>query len=389
MNFNFTPEQQRIYDLVGELGRSVFAPRAAQTAQEARTPVENLKALQDAKVTPATVSVERGGLGGGAAGTDPLISLLAVEQTARYCLSTAQCLHIHFNATHRMEILANEDQLERIIKPVVEEAALLNSTGSEPGRTARGLYNLQTSARRVDGGYVLNGVKNYATIADVVSFNILYAIIEGQEGNPEGHLGVAIPQGAEGLEIVEGSWDPLGMRGAFSPHVKLTECFVPDHNVVGAPGTVPKGKWQAKSHLSFAAQYVGASEGIFEFLVDYLPKRGTAGDSYAQLRLGQIRIAIDAARLMLYKGAWLWRNAPVEVAERFAMNAKYQALEVAEQVATKGAQIAGSTAFATDTPISRIVRDLRVQTLHENIDKTAATIGKFHLGQAYDVTARL
>ena len=72
-----------------------------------------------------------------------------------------------------------------------------------------------------------------------------------------------------------------------------------------------------------------------------------------------------------------------------ARNAKWQALEAAEQVATIGAQIAGSTAFATDTAISRIVRDLRVQTLHENVDKTAATIGKFYLGQAYDVTARL
>ena len=55
----------------------------------------------------------------------------------------------------------------------------------------------------------------------------------------------------------------------------------------------------------------------------------------------------------------------------------------------KAAQIAGSSAFWADSPLARYVRDLRVQTLHENVDKTAVTLGKLHLGQAYDTTSRL
>ena len=55
----------------------------------------------------------------------------------------------------------------------------------------------------------------------------------------------------------------------------------------------------------------------------------------------------------------------------------------------KAAQIAGSSAFMADAPLARMFRDLRVQTLHENIDKSAATIGKYHLGQEFDTTARL
>ena len=237
------------------------------------------------------------------------------------------------------------------------------------------------------GGWIVNGLKNYATIADVVHFNTLSAVIKGQKA-PEGHISFAIPQGAPGLRIVPGSWNPLGMRASYSPEIELTNCFVAEENTLGAPGESPRGKWQAKSHLSFAAQYLGGAEGIFDILTEYLPRRGTAGDTYTQLRMGEIRIAIDAARWLVYRAAWLWTQ-DVAAAELFSMNAKYQALGAAVSVMDKAAQIAGSSALNANSPLARFIRDLRYQTLHENTDKTAATVGKFHLGQHYDVTARL
>lgn len=179
------------------------------------------------------------------------------------------------------------------------------------------------------------------------------------------------------------------MRGAFSPVLVLKDCFVADDDQLGAAGESPRGRWQAKSHLSFAAQYLGGAEGIFDYLVDYLPRRGTAGDSYTQLRLGQIRIAIDAARWLVYRAAWLWQQKDIGAAELFSMNAKYQALTAAVEISDKAAQIAGSSALLGDSPLARFIRDLRFQTLHENVDKTAATVGRFHLGQSYDVTSRL
>jgi alkylation response protein AidB-like acyl-CoA dehydrogenase len=89
MDFSLTPKHRKIYETVGELGRTRFAPRAAKVDHAARSPVENLKDLYDAGFAGAALREEIGGLGGGALGTDPLASLLVVEQTARYCLSTA------------------------------------------------------------------------------------------------------------------------------------------------------------------------------------------------------------------------------------------------------------------------------------------------------------
>ncbi|OZI37132.1 hypothetical protein CAL29_01495 [Bordetella genomosp. 10] len=387
MNFDYTPKQQAIYNTVGELGRTRFAPRAAALEVGTASPVENLQDLVDAGYGAASLSEDLGGLGGGALGTDPLASLLVVEQTARYCPSTAQSIHIHYNASHRLEQIGSAEQVDRILGPVVHAGKFVNSTGSEPGRTARGLYNLQTVAEKVPGGWVVNGVKNYATLADAVHYHTLAAVAKDVPV-PDGHLMLALPQGVEGLTIEPGSWNPIGMRGAFSPVLRLKDVFVPDRNQLGALGESAKGRWQAKSHLSFAAQYIGASEGLFDLLTAYLPNRGTAGDGYAQLRIGELRIAIDAARWLTYRAAWLWTRDSA-AAELFSMNAKHQAIAAAVLAIDRGAQVAGSSALDADSDISRFIRDLRFQTLHENYDKTAATVGKFHLGQAYDVTARL
>ena len=388
MNFDFTAKHREVHELVGRLGREKFAPRAARHDVEATTPLENMDDFKEAGLLGLTISEDLGGLGSGAMGKDPLLYLLAIEQTARYCMSTAHCLHIHCHGAHLVDRICEQDQRERILLPVIEKGALLNATGSEPGRTSRGLYNLVTVAERVDGGYVINGVKNYASLGADVSYNIIFAGIKHRSPT-EGHLGVIIPKGAPGLTVAEGSWNPIGMRGAVSPTLRLENCFVSDDNVLGEPGLFPRERWQAKFHLGFAAQYLGGSEGLFDLLVDYLPKRGTAGESYTQLRMGEIRIGIDSARWLIYRAAWLWSRGEVQEAELFSMEAKHRAIENAVMVMDKAAQIAGSSAFWADSPFSRFYRDLRIQTLHENLDKTAATIGKYHLGQEFDTTARL
>ena len=342
----------------------------------------------DAGLAGLTVSEDLGGMGSGAMGRDPLLYLIAIEQTARYCLSTAHSLHIHCHGAHLVDQICTLEQRKNILGEVISRGALLNATGSEPGRTSRGLYNLVTAAERVDGGYVVNGTKNYASLADAVEYNMIFAGIKGMSPT-EGHIGLCIPKGTPGLTIQEGSWDPMGMRGAVSPNLLLNDCFVSDDYVVGEPGVFVRGRWQARFHLGFAAQYLGASEGLFDYLAEYLPKRGTASDAYAQLRMGEIRIGIDSVRWLIYRAAWLWKLRRIEEAELFSMTAKHRAIENAIMSMDKSAQIAGSSAFLAKSPFARMFRDLRVQTLHENLDKTAATIGKYHLGQEYDTTARL
>lgn len=387
MDFELSKQQRDVYERAGDLG-CVFATRAARHDREASLPVDNLNDLRDAGFLKLTISADLGGYGSGARGTDPLLYLLALEQIARNCLSTAQCLHIHSHGAHYVDQVGTPTQRKEMLGRVVEEGVMFNSTGSEPGRTSRGLYKLLTVAERVEGGYRLNGVKNYATLADVVAYHIIYACRPDME-MPDGHVGVVVPDGTPGFRIVPGSWDPMGMRGAVSPTVELSDCFVPDRYVMGEPGLYPRERWQAKYHLGFAAQYLGGTQGIIDTLRDYLPRRGTTKDPFTQLRMGEIVVGTESVRWLIYRAAWLWARGDEQRAELAAMLAKHRAIDNAVICMDKAAQIAGSSAFLGDSPLSRSFRDLRVHTLHENVDRTAATLGQHSLGETFDTTARL
>lgn len=388
MDFSFTKAQRDLYEQAGELARLNFAPRAAILDHEGAWPRENFEDFHAAGLLSLNIGEDLGGRDSGALGRDPLLYLLVIEQTARHCLSTAQCFHIHSHGSHLIDRAGTAAQRERILGPVVSRGALLNATGSEPGRTGRGIYNLLTRAKRVAGGYLVNGRKNYATLAEVADHNILFGVLDGQPG-PDGHVGFAIPRGTAGLNIVPGSWNPLGMRAAASPEIHLDDVFVPDDLVIGTPGFFPRERWQSRFHLGFAAQYLGGVQGLFDRLADYLPRRGTAGDAFSQLRVGEIRVELQATRWLIYRAAWLWTQGNPVVAEVESVLAKHKALDTAVYALDKAAQVLGSSAFTADSDFSRIYRDLRTQTLHENPDRSAATLGQQHLGQSFDTTSRL
>lgn len=388
MNFEFSDRQREVYEIVGFLARERFQAREAEHDRDMTLPLDNLRDLHERGLLGLTIARERGGMGSGVMGDDPVLYLLALEQTARVSLSTAHCLHIHLHITHFVDQVCGDEQRERFLGPVLERGALWSGIGSEPGRTARGIYNLETTAQPVGDGYVVNGRKNYATLAGAAEFNAVFAVIPGSPV-PDGHVCLAIPNGARGFEVVPGSWNPMGMRAAVSPDVRIENCLVPGANLVGAPGVYARERWQARHYLALAVQCLGGCEGIFDALTEYLPRRKTTRELFTQLRLGEIRVLIDSLRWMIYRSAWLWTRRDLEQAEVFSLEAKHQAVRATGEVMEKAAQVAGSSAFLDDAPLTRLFRDLRMHTLHSSLDKMAATVGKFHLGESFDTTDRL
>jgi alkylation response protein AidB-like acyl-CoA dehydrogenase len=388
MDFELTARQRELQELTAELGRERFLARAAEHDRDITLPEENLADLREAGLLTLTIAEELGGQGSGTKGKDPLLYLLAIEQIARYCPSTAQCFQVHAHDAHYIDQEGTRGQQEEILGQVVRKGALLNGVGSEPGRSTRGLYNLQTIADPVDGGYVLNGLKNYATLAQISDYSLVHGVIRDREPG-EGYLTFIIASDSPGYQVVDDTWNPMGMRAAVSPNIKLTDCFVPDSHVLGRPGEQVKAGWQARYHLGFATQYLGATEGIMDVLREYLPRRGTTADPFTQLHVGQVHVEIESVRWLVYHAAWLWTRGNDELAGLASMAAKHRAIDAAVEVMNLAAQVAGSSAFLDDSRLARTFRDLRINTLHEHLDRTAATLGQAVLGEMFDVTARV
>lgn len=369
-----------------ELARNVVQPNAEKHDRNYSMPTEMLDAMHANGMLKLCLPKEFGGKGTGVMqGVDPLAFLLIVEEIGRFDMAAAHCFQVH---SHSSQILAHggtKEQQARWFEPTINAGGIISWTGSEPGRTARGQYNLVSDAKRKDGGFVLNGIKNYGTNASIGSWNIISVSTEGMDP-VGGFLMVLVPKGAKGLTVDEAWWRPTGMRAAVSPKLILENLNVPDSDVLGGPGYYPRCQAGSRWHLGFGANHLGAAQGLLDFAIEYLPKRGTTGSPHTQRSLGEMRMRIAAARALLYQAAELWGGVDVRAAEELSLMAKTVCIGVAEWMVNETIRIVGTTALLETFPLPRMIRDIHVHSTHANLDNTAQTLGKALLGMTIDAT---
>ncbi len=367
---------------------NVTARHAAKHDAAYSVPMETMQALHGNGVLNICIDRKLGGAGTGMlTGVDPLAYLLVIEELGRVDMSAAHCFQIQAHTCQLFTAAGTADQKERYLRPAFERAALFSWTGSEPGRTARGQYNLISDARRTAGGYVLNGTKNFATLANVAAWNVI-AVTVADLPSPDNFLLVTVPQGAKGFVVDEAWWRPTGMRGAVSPKLELKDIAVPDRDVVQGPGFYPKSQFGARLHLGFAANHVGAAQGMLDFAIGYLPKRGTVNSPHSQRSIGEMTMRIEAARQMVYTAAAMWQGAPRQGAAEYALMAKLLAIATAEWMVNETIRIVGSTALLEEYPLNRFARDVHVHSTHANLHNTAQAIGRGALNMNFDATAQ-
>lgn len=361
-----------------------FRPRGRQYDENCSMPEKNIEELFAAGWLNTTLPKEIGGKGSNLDTDDPATYLQALRVIARGCSSTAHCYQVHNHAAWCLNALATPLQREKYIKPMFERPFLGAFVGSEAKR--KHMYMMTTQARKVDGGWIVRGEKNYATNGPMMGFAIIFVAIEGVENYLDNHMMVIIEPGMKGVSIDNDWYRPNGMRAAASPVITLDDVFVPDENVLGKPGDYPRGRWQGKFHLGFAANYLGTTEGMYNWYREYVLKRGRGRDGITQMRTGEMRLALDAARAIFHKAIVGYKTLPVVEAELLAMSAKSTAAHVAFDLSHKIIHAAGSTALFDEFPLSRYLRDLETHVLHAGHDRTAQIIGQAELGESFDST---
>ena len=381
--YGLSPDHRRLDNLARTLSHERFAPRAAQYDQTATLPADNLQDLREAGLLGLVIGKDLGGLGSGIGGEDPLAYLLVLERLAEKDLSTSHCLQVHCHAAHFIDRLGTASQRHTILGDVIENGALTTTLSSEPGRTARGTRNA-SRAELLDDGWRINGLKNYSTLASASTWllTLVDAHIAPHPAVAEGdRVAFAIRRDAVGVSFDSAPWDPFGMRGALSPTVRFDDTRVSWERLIGQPNAHLSGGWSVRADLGFAAQYVGASQGLFDEVVAAVNRRSTHSNPHAQSHVGALHIAIAGARALYRNAASLWTHDP-EAAALASVGAKYQSIATANLILDLAAKIVGPTAFSRGGALERQYRDLRYLTMREHPDAALVTMGQTLLTNA-------
>jgi alkylation response protein AidB-like acyl-CoA dehydrogenase len=258
-----------------------------------------------------------------------------------------------------------ETTFEQLCKAVVEKGAIVNRAATEPqtGSPARG-GKPQTTARKTDEGWILNGHKTFTTLAPIANPLIVNASVEGTDEV----AGFWIERGTEGV-VINPTWNTLGMRATRSDDVVLHNVKLPMDAKVDTTGpNRPNSKLPAGWLLHIPACYLGiarsARRDVIQFAETYQPNslpHPIKEVPHVRDKIAQIELALLQAETMLYQVAEAWDRFPEKRAEMGAVlaAAKTTATNAAVQIVDLAMRIVGGQSIYESHPFERYYRDVR------------------------------
>ena len=368
--------ESRIVELE-EIARNKFLPKRKYYHDNHLMPYDNIDAISSAGLLNAMLPEKYNGINSNLFSNDPATYLQAIRVIARSCSSTAHMFQVHNHSSYIINQIGSEYQRDTFLP---NDGNLVATVGSEPNR--RSMYKFSTTAKKVAGGYIINGEKTYATNGLMLKA----AIIMASDSDTDEVVLLIVTPDQKGI-IIDNSWYvPAGMRSARSPRLLLDNVFVEDKNVLGTNDAYVKEKFQAQFHLGFTANYLGTIEGMFAWFVDYMHNRNKTNDPFIQRHTGEMYSDLLAAQNMFHETIRSWKTKPVTEAEVASIATKTFVGKTALNIAQQIVKCAGTQATFETEPLSIYLADLQTHISHSGHDKSYQIVGQSRLGKKFDTT---
>ncbi|MDQ3130483.1 MAG: acyl-CoA dehydrogenase [Acidobacteriota bacterium] len=363
MNFELNEEQQQIKMSVREFAESEIKPRVMEWDETQHFPEELRPQLAELGLMGVIFPEEYGGAGMGYVEYATII-----EELGRVDGSVGLSVAAHNSlCSNHIYMFGSEEQKQKYLVPLAngESFGAWGLTESNAGSDASGT---RTTAIRSNGGWKVNGSKNFITHAIVCNTLVAVAVTDKEKGN-KGISAFIFDKSMEGFRS-DKKENKLGMRASETASVIFEDCYVPDENRLGNEG---EGFLQSMQildggRISIAALSVGIAQGAYEAAIKYAKERQQFGKSIAEFQAIQFKLAdmatqIEAARLLTWQAASM-KDAGKKLTQKSAM-AKLYASEVAVRVAEESIQIHGGYGYTKDYPAEKYWRDSKLCTIGE------------------------
>jgi len=378
MNFELTEEQLRIRDVVKEFAETEIAPGVAEREKHERFPREILSHLAEMGILGMMVPESYGG-----AGTDALSYVLAIEELARVCPSTAVIVSVNNSVfCYPVWKFGSEEQKKSVLAEVASGKSLgaYALTESQSGSDAA---NQKTRAVRDGEHYILNGTKVWITNAGEARWYLVMAMTDPAAGT-RGITAFLVSAEDPGLRVGSPE-DKMGLRASKTAAIYLEDVRVSSSRRLGGEGEGFTIAMRTLDHsrIGIAAQGIGIARACFEASVEYAATRETFGKKLAEheiiaFQIADMKVQIEAAKLLTYRAAALSEKPGIRFSKDTSM-AKVFATEAANAIAARAVQIFGGYGYSREYPVERFYRDARVTTIYEGTSEIQRIVISKHL----------
>jgi alkylation response protein AidB-like acyl-CoA dehydrogenase len=363
VEYFLSEEQKTVKNLARRIAEERILPVRAELDEKEEFPWEIMKDLAESDMFRIFVPEEYEGLGGGC-----LDLCLVMEELSRVCSAVA----ISYAATSLGCITLVEygsENLKKRFLPDIASGKKLAGFALTESSAGSDASAIKTTAEKVEGGYLLNGTKQFITNGGEAQLYTVIALTDKGKG-ARGASALLVEKDTPGFTFGKKE-KKTGIRASATRELVFRNCLVPEENVIGKPGMgfILAMRLFDRSRPCIGAQAVGIAQGALEAAVDYTRQRIQFGQPLISLpvvqdKLADMAINVEAARALVYGAAKTIDSGAREITEASAM-AKVFASDVAMKVTVEAVQVCGGAGYMRDYPLEKMMRDAKITQIYE------------------------
>jgi alkylation response protein AidB-like acyl-CoA dehydrogenase len=360
-------DEQGLIDAIREIALEKVAPRAAEIDHSAQFPWDMKELLAQQDILAMPFPTEYGGIG-----ASELAILMAIEELARHCATTAVILCVQQLGSTPILLVGTEEQKSKYIPPLAsgEWLAAFGLTESGSGSDSAAM---QTIAERKGDKYILNGSKRFITNGGLAQVNTVFALTDRDKGT-HGISAFIVDKDFPGFSVgrIE---DKMGIKGSQTAELIFTDCEVPAENLLGHEGEGFRIAMMTldRTRAGIGAQALGIAQGALDLAVSYSKQRIQFGRPIAdnqglQFMMADMATKVEAARLLVYNVGEMMDRGDKNFSKYSAM-AKVYASDTAMDVTNDAIQILGGYGYMKEYPAERMMRDAKITQIYEGTNQ--------------------
>ena len=363
MTFKLTEEHLMIQKAARDFADNRCKEGVIERDRDMIHPTELIKELGELGFMGMMVDPKYGG-----SGLDTLSYVLGMEQISRVDNSVSVAMSVNNSLVcWGIETFGSEEQKQKYLPDLAQGKKIGAFCLSEPEAGSDATSQRTTAIDKGDY-YLLNGTKNWITNGGSASVFLVIAQTDAEKG----HRGInclIVEKDMEGF-VVGAKEDKLGIRSSDTHTLLFNDVKVPKANRVGEDGFGFKFAMKTLSggRIGIAAQALGIAQGAYELALAYSKERKAFGKEIHKhqaigFKLAEMAMEIEAARLLVYKSAWLKDQG--ENYDLASSMAKLYASEVAMKQTVEAVQIHGGYGYVKEYHVERLMRDAKITQIYE------------------------
>lgn len=383
LDYFLTPEQQSIRDLARKIAVEKIIPVRAELDEKEEFPWEIMRVCGETGLFGVSIEEEYGGFGGGV-----LENCLAVEELSRACLGVATSYAGSGLGAHPIMLYGSPEQKKKYLPDIAsgKKLAAFGLTEADAGSDAG---SIRTTAIRTEGGYLLNGTKQWITNGGEAEIYTIIAMTDRSKG-PRGASAFIVEKGMSGFSFGKKE-KKLGIRASATRELVFQDCFVPKENLIAREGMgfIITMRTFDRTRPGVGAQGVGVAQGALDEAVRYARERvqferKIISFQAIQHLLADMATLVEAARALVYSVArYIDQSKDPKDISKVSGMAKVFASDVAMKVTTDAVQIFGGYGYMRDYPVEKMMRDAKILQIYEGTNQIQRNIIGLELSKEY------